>query len=193
MVPPSSLRIPRVRRYSGYCRFLRRFAYEAFTLSCRASHPVRLQLRITYAVHTPSLFPGAVWPLPLSLATTHRISFDFSSSGYLDVSVPRVPRRTLWIHARLHDSSSWGFPHSEIRGSRLICSSPRLIAACHVLLRLLMPRHSLCALVRLNFCRISLEYSLFSRLNCCVSRFTVTFVRLAKLCFFTQLWKDLIL
>jgi len=45
----------------------------------------------------------------------------------------------------------------------------------------------------LNFCRISLEYSLFSRLNCCVSRFTVTFVRLAKLCFFTQLWKDLIL
>ena len=29
-----------------------------------------------------------------------------------------------------------GFPHSEIRGSRAICASPRLIAACHVLLRL---------------------------------------------------------
>ena len=29
-----------------------------------------------------------------------------------------------------------GFPHSEIRGSRVICTSPRLIAACHVLLRL---------------------------------------------------------
>ena len=33
----------------------------------------------------------------------------------------------------------------------LICSSPRLIAACHVLHRLLMPRHSPYALVRLNF------------------------------------------
>ena len=44
-----------------------------------------------------------------------------------------------------------GFPHSEIPGSKLICSSPRLIAACHVLLRLLMPRHSPYALFRLNF------------------------------------------
>ena len=48
------------------------------------------------------------------------------------------------------------FPHSEIRGSKLICSSPRLIAACHVLHRLLMPRHSPYALVRLNFLHRSL-------------------------------------
>ena len=34
-----------------------------------------------------------------------------------------------------------GFPHSEIRGSKLIRSSPRLIAAYHVLHRLLLPRH----------------------------------------------------
>ena len=33
----------------------------------------------------------------------------------------------------------------------LICSSPQLIAACRVLLRLLMPRHSPYALFRLNF------------------------------------------
>ena len=44
-----------------------------------------------------------------------------------------------------------GFPHSEICGSKLICSSPQLIAACHVLLRLLMPRHSPCALISLTF------------------------------------------
>ena len=43
-----------------------------------------------------------------------------------------------------------GFPHSEISGSTDICSSPKLIAACHVLLRLLMPRHSPCALIRLT-------------------------------------------
>jgi hypothetical protein len=34
-----------------------------------------------------------------------------------------------------------GFPHSEIPGSKLIRSSPRLIAAYHVLHRLCMPRH----------------------------------------------------
>ena len=151
MVPPSSLRIPRVRRYSGYCRFLCHFAYEALTLSCRASHPVRLQRRITCAVHTLKVFLLSVWPLPLSLATTHRISFDFSSSGYLDVSVPRVPRVNLLIQLTLHGSSPWVFPHSEICGSKLICSSPQLFAAYHVLLRLPMPRHSPYALLRLNY------------------------------------------
>jgi hypothetical protein len=34
-----------------------------------------------------------------------------------------------------------GFPHSEIYGSTLICSYPKLIAACHVLHRLSTPRH----------------------------------------------------
>ena len=43
-----------------------------------------------------------------------------------------------------------GFPHSEISGSMLICSSPKLIAAYHVLHRLLMPRHSPCALISLT-------------------------------------------
>ncbi len=39
------------------------------------------------------------------------------------------------------------FPHSDICGSRLICSSPQLFAACHVLLRRLMPRHPPYALI----------------------------------------------
>ena len=70
-----------------------------------------------FPVRTPSVFLPKVWPLPISLATTFGISFDFSSSAYLDVSVRRVPLRTLWIHARIHGSSPWGFPHSEICGS----------------------------------------------------------------------------
>ena len=43
-----------------------------------------------------------------------------------------------------HDNSqaSGGFPHSEIRGSKGALPSPRLIAECHVLHRLLSPRHS---------------------------------------------------
>ncbi len=36
--------------------------------------------------------------------------------------------------------------HSEIRGSKVICTYPRLIAAYHVLHRLREPRHPPCAL-----------------------------------------------
>ena len=43
-----------------------------------------------------------------------------------------------------------GFPHSEILGSKLIRSSPRLIAAYYVLHRLHAPRHPLDALKALD-------------------------------------------
>jgi hypothetical protein len=43
-----------------------------------------------------------------------------------------------------------GFPHSEIPGSKPACGSPGLIAACHVLHRLLAPRHSPYALSSLT-------------------------------------------
>jgi hypothetical protein len=45
--------------------------------------------------------------MPLSLATTYGISFDFFSCGYLDVSVHRVPYINLCIQFMLtrHDSS----------------------------------------------------------------------------------------
>ena len=45
---------------------------------------------------------------------------------------------------------SGGFPHSEIPGSKLILSSPRLIAEYHVLHRLLLPRHPPNALLALD-------------------------------------------
>ena len=57
------------------------------------------------AVLTPMVFLPLVWPLSLSLATTRKISVDFSSSRYLDVSVPGVPHVTLCIHVTFHDSS----------------------------------------------------------------------------------------
>ena len=151
MVHPSSLRIPRVRRYSGYCLLTSCFAYMILTLFDAPSHVLQLHSMMRFAVLTPPILLRMVWPLPLSLATTRGISVDFSSSRYLDVSVPGVPRVNLCIQFTLHGSSPCVFPHSEICGSMLICSSPQLIAACRVLLRLLMPRHSPYALVRLNF------------------------------------------
>ena len=87
-----------------------------------------------------------VWAVPLSLATTKGIDFSFSSSGYLDVSVHRVPFHTLWIGVWIPGVCPGGFPHSEISGSMDICSSPKLIAAYHVFHRLLVPRHPPCAL-----------------------------------------------
>src|SRR3990167_2035807 len=46
--------------------------------------------------------------------------------------------------------TSAGFPHSDIPGSKPACGSPRLIAACHVLLRLSAPRHPPCTLSSLT-------------------------------------------
>ena len=63
----------------------------------------------------------------------------------------RFPTYAYFIQRTLSEYCSDGFPHSEIPGSMDICSSPRLIAACHVLLRLLMPRHSPCALISLTY------------------------------------------
>ncbi len=60
-----------------------------------------------------------VWANPLSLATTNGITFVFSSSGYLDVSVHRVclPYGTTGLQPdRL--------PHSDIYGSLVVCTSP---------------------------------------------------------------------
>ena len=62
----------------------------------------------------------------------------------------RFPTYTYLIQCTLHGYCPCGLPHSEISGSMDICSSPKLIAACHVLRRLLMPRHSPCALYSLT-------------------------------------------
>src|SRR5699024_11058803 len=62
----------------------------------------------------------------------------------------RFPTYAYLIQRTLTEYCSAGFPHSEICGSMLMCSSPQLIAACHVLHRLLMPRHSPCALISLT-------------------------------------------
>ena len=60
-----------------------------------------------------------VWADPRSLAATCGITFVFFSSGYLDVSVPRVAKP--YGLYRLH---RYRFPHSDIYGSTFVCNSP---------------------------------------------------------------------
>ena len=88
----------------------------------------------------------------------------FSSSGYLDVSVHRVPPAYLWIQYTVTGVLPAGFPHSDIGGSMDICSSPPLFAAYHVFLRLSVPRHPPCAL------------------SCLTSHYTVAFFGLSTEC-----------
>ena len=91
-----------------------------------------------------------VWALPVPLAATPGIDVSFFSSGYLDVSVRRVPSACLWIQHAAAEVSSAGFPHSDIHGSLAVCASPWLFAAYRVFLRLLVPRHPPCALLCLT-------------------------------------------
>ena len=91
MVPPASHRISRVPRYSGTNYLLSasptRLSLSSVRLSNRFGSPiVRCRSPSTPVVRRPP-----VWPLSSSLATTKEIEFSFFSSGYLDVSLPRVP------------------------------------------------------------------------------------------------------
>ena len=92
-----------------------------------------------------------VWAVPVSLAATQGIAFAFSSSRYLDVSVPWVCLLMCYefTHGYCPITGS-GFPHSEISGSMLTYSSPEHIGVSAVLLRLLVPRHPPCALSNLT-------------------------------------------
>ena len=88
-----------------------------------------------------------VWAVPFSLATTQGVEISFLSSGYLDVSVPQLASRCPMYSGR----STRALPRVSFlirrsRDQRSVSTSPGLIAAAHVLLRLLAPRHPPCAL-----------------------------------------------
>ena len=146
MVPAHSIKVSRVSMYSGFRHVNSSFAYGAFTLSGRLSQNLSARIVESILRSEPRSARTPVWPLSISLAATLEIEFSFSSSGYLDVSVHRVPFHTLWIGVWMTGVFPAGFPHSDICGSMDICSSPQLFAAYHVFHRLLVPRHPPCAL-----------------------------------------------
>ena len=75
-----------------------------------------------------------------------------------------------------------GFPHSEIHGSTSAFDSPWLIADCCVLRRLLVPRHSPCALCSLTIFEslvLLVKETLDDNLNCsCYPKINFTFLLL---------------
>ena len=99
---------------------------QAFFTSCLTLQP-----------HSGSILSG----LGFSHFARHYFGNILFSSGYLDVSVPRVPFCKLLVHLQMTEVRSAGFPHSDIPGSALVHSSPGLFAVSHVLLRHSAPRH----------------------------------------------------
>ena len=150
MVPAYSVKVPRVSTYSGFRHANRPFTYGAFTLSGRPSQAVLLSLLDQFRGPNPGVHALRFGLFRFRSPLLTESLVVFSSSGYLDVSVPRVPLHTLWIRVWILEVSSSGFPHSDIHGSLDICSSPWLFAAYHVFLRLSVPRHPPCALIRLT-------------------------------------------
>ena len=150
MVPACSVKVPRVSTYSGYRHVNSPFAYGTFTLFGQLSQNCSAKLVESIPRSEPQHARTLVWALPGSLAATSGIDVSFSSSGYLDVSVHRVPFLTLWIGVRITEVCSVRFPHSEISGSMGICPSPKLFAAYHVFHRPLVPRHPPYALISIT-------------------------------------------
>ena len=75
----------------------------------------------------------------------------FCSLSLLRHDAPNRPRAGAERASRSdNNKQSGGFPHSEIPGSKGALASPGLIAECHVLHRLLPPRHPPNALIALD-------------------------------------------
>ena len=141
MVPADSRRISRVPRYSGYHCGTYRFAYGALTL-CGATFQM-----LPLAIPCPTLV--------VLLPQTGRNPTGLGSSPvarhywgnhccFLLLRVLRCfssPRSPPYSKARIAGLQPAGLSHSDIRGSEVICTFPRLFAAYHVLHRLWEPRH----------------------------------------------------
>ena len=135
------------------------FNYGTFTLCGAPFQVLRLPVRLV----TP---PGSLSPTRNYIPQPHQCSanrlLSHQQFGLLPVRSPLLGESLLlstppgtkmfqFPRYRSHSLIYLGYgcrgitrnrlPHSEIPGSKLACSSPRLIAANHVLLRLLAPRH----------------------------------------------------
>jgi hypothetical protein len=143
------------------------FVYRAITVSGLPFHGSLTRARIFNFPTLPHLNPASsLYPS----CTTHAgfnvqagLGFSPFARRYLGnrgcflflgvlrwFSSPRSPSLPILFSRKLPDITRARLPHSEIPGSKVVCTSPRLIAAYHVLHRLLVPRHPPHALTNLT-------------------------------------------
>ena len=128
MVPAYSIKVSRVSMYSGYRHVSSSFAYGTFTLSGLLSQNSSAGFTESIMRSEPRNARTPVWALSISLAATLEIDFSFSSSGYLDVSVHRVPSVYLFS-LRLFSKRYIRFPYVgspiQISADQCVFATPR--------------------------------------------------------------------
>ena len=153
MVPQFSYEISRVSYYSGYYHVLLVFDYRTFTFFGHPSQNVLLTSKIQLYSPSPhknyfSWFRLFQFRSPLLLESSF-LSFPVGTKMFQFPTFPFICYFTyIWIIRLLPLIE---FPHSDIHALTVICTYTWLFAACHVLLRLLMPRHSPYALSSLTY------------------------------------------
>ena len=144
MVPPSSRGISRVPRYSNN---------RSYPFRLRGFHPLWRSFptpsaRNTYGwKHRQGRHFGLFRFRSPLLAESRLISFPGGTEMF---HFPPFALPVLCIQTGVVRMNPTGLPHSGISGSKPVCGSPKLIAACHALHRLQMPRHPPCALSNLT-------------------------------------------
>ena len=156
MVLVDSHKISHVSRYSGYCQVQNTFHIQDYH-PLWSNFPIDsiMYLKSTSQSYNPNIAETIlVWAFSRSLAATQEITIVFFSSGYLDVSVPRVDPTYVVTYLQYA-----GLSHSDIYGSLVVCTSPQLFAAYHVLRSLQKPRHPPYALICFLFLKVFLLLS----------------------------------
>jgi hypothetical protein len=158
MVLVASRGISRVPRYSGTCPASQRiFVYRTVTVyggPFQALRLIRWFLTRRPCGPTGPTTPSCMHDGLGCSAFARRYWRNHSCFLFLEVlrwfTSLRCPSPAYGFSRESLGISREGLPHSEIPGSKLVCSSPGLIAAYRVLHRLLAPRHSPYALSSLT-------------------------------------------
>ena len=111
MVPADSDRVSLAPPYSGYWIGTISYKYGTITLYGPTFQLCSPYNRTRQSVLQPQYVNILVWACPRSLATTYGITFVFSSSPYLDVSVQEVWRSDMSSTYRVSP-----FGHLRIKG-----------------------------------------------------------------------------
>ncbi len=137
---------------------LRNFAYGALTLSGLSFQIILLSLQVLYrSPTTPTGKPAGLGSFLFARRYLGNRFFFLFLQLLRCFSSLRLPSLTLTVN---DNTSRYWVPHSDISGSLLTYCSPKPFVVRHVLHRLLVPRHSPCALFYLTYFKLS--FSLFS-------------------------------
>ena len=162
MVPANSTRASPTPTYSGYPPIIRYYRYGSLTLYGSPSQMILVpSYDLMWVLQPPTCRNNSglgYFPFARHYLGNHfcflflQVLRCFSSLG----SPP--PWRVL-------DLQSSGLPHSDICGSPIVCISPQLFAAYHVLLRLCEPRHPPYALLYFPLMLLRFYAQLLTLLN----------------------------